>query len=111
MARSQARKPPTRTARGILRVALVLLVAVVVVDGLPLTARAALWSGGGGGGGNSTGNGRHNRNSISINSPEFNRGIQHITNTNVGGGNNTQASFCQKRFRHCRISQRQFADP
>jgi hypothetical protein len=82
----------------------VVLVAVVVVGGVPLRARAALTSDGGG---FAVGNGRHNRISVTINSPELNRGIQHVTNTNAGGGNNTQASFCQKRFRHCRFSQRQ----
>jgi hypothetical protein len=81
------------------------LAALVVVGGVPLRARAALVSDGGGG--VTVGNGRHNRNSVTISSPEFNHGIQHITNTNVGGGNNTESSFCQKRFRHCRISQRQ----
>ena len=98
---AQPRRPHARARR----LTLVVLVAVVVVGGVPLRAHAALGSDGG----VAVGNGRHNRNSVSINSPEFiNRGIQHVTNTNVGGGNNTQASFCQKRFRHCRISQRQF---
>jgi hypothetical protein len=85
------------------RLTLVFLVGVVVVGGVPLRARAVI-----GDGGVTVGNGRHNKNSVTINSPEFNHGIQHITNTNVGGGNNTEASFCQKKFRHCRISQRQF---
>jgi hypothetical protein len=53
-----------------------------------------------------SGNGRHNRNSFSINSPEINHGIQHITNTNVSGSTDTQAAFCKRRLRHCRISQR-----
>ncbi|MGH3374164.1 MAG: hypothetical protein ACRDP6_05455 [Actinoallomurus sp.] len=84
------------------RVPLVLLVALMVVGGMPVRVRAALVSDGDG-----IGNGRHNRNSVNVHSPEYNRGIQHITNTNVGGMNNTQASFCKWRFRHCRISQRQ----
>lgn len=98
-------QPRSHASTGARRLTLVVLVAVVVVGGAPLRARAAFTSGGGGG--VTAGNGRHNRVSVTINSPEFNRGIQHVTNTNVGGGNNTQASFCQKRFRHCRISQRQ----
>jgi hypothetical protein len=102
MVRSQPHEPPAST--GARRLTLVLLVAAVGVAGVPLRARAALVSDGGG---NVVGNGRHNRVSVTVNSPEFNRGIQHVTNTNVGGGNNTQAAFCQKWFRHCRISQRQ----
>jgi hypothetical protein len=78
------------------------LVAVMVVGGMPVHARAALVSDGDG-----VGNGRHNRNSVTVHSPQFNRGIQHVTNTNVGGVNNTQVSFCKGRFRHCWISQRQ----
>ena len=107
MVRSQARSL-TRTGAGGRRLTLALLLAVVVVGGMPLQARAALVSGGGGGP-VTTGNGKHNRNAISVNSPEENFGIQHITNTNAGGGNNTQASFCKWKFRHCRISQRQFS--
>jgi hypothetical protein len=84
------------------RVPLVLLVAVVVAGGMPLRARAALvaddfHTGKGG---------RHNKNYVSTNSPQFNRGIQHITNTTVGGNIITQAAFCKKKLRHCRISQR-----
>jgi hypothetical protein len=108
MARSQARKPPVRTVKGALRLTLVLLVAVVVVGGVPLTARAAL---GFDGGGNVVGNGRHNRVALTINSPEFSHGIQHIGNENAGGGNNTQAALCKKKVRRCRISQRLFTDP
>ena len=84
------------------RVPFVLLVAVTVVTGMPVRARAALVHDG-----NGVGNGRHNRNSINVHSPQFNHGIQHITNTNVGGINNIQAAFCKGRFRHCRFSQRQ----
>ena len=105
MVRSQPRTPPANARAR--RPTLTVLVAVVtmVVTGAPLRARAALTSDGGGG--VTVGNGRYNKNSVTVNSPEFNHGIQHVTNTNVGGGNNTQASFCKKRFRHCRISQRQ----
>ena len=97
----QRRRPPA--SAGARRLTLVVLVAVTLVGGLPLRARAALVADGG----VTVGNGRHNRNSVTISSPEYNHGIQHVTNTNVGGGNNTQASFCHKRFRHCWISQRQ----
>ncbi|MDN3351495.1 hypothetical protein [Actinomadura sp. DC4] len=82
---------------------LILLLTVIIVGGMPLRAWAGRWQDGGGG--LAVGNGRYNRNSVTIRSPEFNHGIQHLTNTNVGGGNNSQASFCLKRFRHCRISQ------
>lgn len=81
-----------------------LMLVVVLTGGLmPLRARAALGSDGP----TNTGNGRHNRNSVSVNSPTINHGIQHVTNTNIGGIANTQASFCKWKFRHCRISQRQ----
>jgi hypothetical protein len=51
------------------------------------------------------GNGRNNRNSISINSPTISRGAQHMDNNNIGGRYYTQAAFCKKKL-HCRISQR-----
>ncbi|GAB2849996.1 hypothetical protein GCM10027176_61410 [Actinoallomurus bryophytorum] len=93
--------PPERTVGGAGRVTLILLVVVVIVGGVPLRAGATLVTDGSG-----NGNGRNNRNSITVNSPEYNHGIQHITNTNASGITNTQASFCKKKFRHCRISQR-----
>lgn len=52
------------------------------------------------------GNGRHNENSIAINSPTFNRGIQHTNNANAGGLYNTQKVFCGKQLRRCRIAQK-----
>jgi hypothetical protein len=100
--------PPARTAA---RVTLTLLVLVVVLGGAPLRARAGTlpgaWRGTGGGDGSYTvGNGSHNKNSIANFSPENNHGIQHVTNTTVGGSTNTQASFCKWRFRHCHFKQR-----
>lgn len=98
-------RPPDRAVGGVGRVTLILLVVVVIVGGVPLRAGAALVSHGNGNG-NGNGNGRHNKNSLSINSPQFNRGIQHITNTNASGFAANQAAFCKRKFRHCRINQR-----
>ena len=94
-------RPPDPTVRGVGRVTLILLVVVVIVGGMPLRAGAALVADG-----NGNGNGRHNKNSISVNSPQFNHGIQHITNTNASGFAANQAAFCKRKFRHCRINQR-----
>lgn len=77
-----------------------LLVAVMIVGGIPVRALAVP------GFDHDVGNGRNNRNSVAVNSPEFNRGIQHVTNTNVDGNNITEASFCKWRLHHCRLSQR-----
>lgn len=82
-----------------------LVVAVIVVGGTPVTARAALGFDHGG-----TGNGRNNRNNISVNSPTINRGVQHVNNTNIDGNTITQAAFCKGRFRHCRFNQRAITD-
>jgi hypothetical protein len=101
MSRHGSDRPPDRTVGGVGRVTLILLVVVVIVGGVPLRAGAALVSNGDG-----NGNGRYNKNSVSVNSPTYSRGIQHITNTNVSGSTNTQAAFCKKKFRHCRINQR-----
>ena len=94
-------RPPSRTVGGAGRVTLILLGVVVTVGGVPPRAGAALVSNGDG-----NGNGRHNKNSITVDSPTSNRGIQHFNNTNVGGSTNTQAAFCKRKFRHCRIAQR-----
>jgi hypothetical protein len=97
---------PTRTAT---RVTLTLLVLVVVLGGTPLRSGAGTlpaWRGSGGDGSYTVGNGRHNRNFVSNFSPTNNHGIQHLTNSTVGGNTNTQAGFCKWRFRHCRIKQR-----
>jgi hypothetical protein len=90
---------PARTVKG---VALPLLVVVVTVGGVPLHARAAYGSDDH----YSVGNGRHNKNVVENFSPEFNHGIQHVTNVNVSGNTSVQASFCKGRFRHCRFNQR-----
>lgn len=95
------RRPPARTTKRGRRVPLVLLVAMTVVGAMPVRAHAVPASDV-----DHTGNGRHNRNSITVRSPEYNWGIQHVTNTNVDGTNTTQAAFCKRWFRHCRISQR-----
>jgi hypothetical protein len=95
---------PARAVKGGRCVTLTLLVVVVVVGGVPLRARADSGS-------NdrySVGNGRHNKNIVENHSPTFNKGIQHITNSNIYGNTTSQTSFCKGRFRHCRISQRAF---
>lgn len=81
-----------------------LLVAVVLVCELPGRADAAVPFDHYG-----SGNGRHNHTDVSVNSPTINRGIQHVTNTNVDGNTVTQASFCKGMFRRCRINQRAHA--
>ncbi len=82
------------------RGALMILLATVVVGGLPSHAGAALVSDGSG-----NGNGHHNRNSVAVNDPTWVRGIQHVINVNVDGNTPTQVAFCRRWFRHCRISQ------
>ena len=52
------------------------------------------------------GNGRHNKNSITINSPTFNRGIQHTNNGNAGGKYNIEKAFCRAKLRKCKIIQK-----
>lgn len=105
MVHSPVRKPPARTPVLARRVTVALLVAVVVVGGLPLRAYAD-HSHSGSGDRFITGNGKFNENLLSVKSPEFNHGIQHPTITPVGGVNNIQAAFCKRKFRHCRIVQR-----
>ncbi len=56
--------------------------------------------------GDHNGNGRHNRNSFAYNSPTINHGIQHVTNSNVGGNTASQSAFCKKWVRTCRIKER-----
>lgn len=101
MVQSPVRKPPVRTLTLARRVTVALLVAVVVVGGLPLRAYAD----------HSadrfiTGNGKFNKNLLSVRSPQTNHGIQHTTYSDIGGITSTQASFCARKFRHCRIVQR-----
>jgi hypothetical protein len=90
---------PARTVKG---VALPLLVVVVIVGGMPLRARAAYGSDDH----YAVGNGRHNKNVVENFSPEYNRGIKHVTNTNVSGNTAVQAASCKGRFRHCFFNQR-----
>jgi hypothetical protein len=75
----------------------------VVVGGVAAPAGATVVSDGGA---NHVGNGKHNKNSITNNSPTFNHGIQHISNSVAAGSANAQAAFCKRKLRHCRISQR-----
>lgn len=99
MVQSSVRKPPARTLAR--RVTVALLVTVVVVGGLPLRAYADH-----SGDRFITGNGKFNKNLLSVRSPDFTHGIQHIVYTDIGGITNTQASFCKRKFRHCRMVQR-----
>ncbi|WP_433351783.1 hypothetical protein ACQP25_02210 [Microtetraspora malaysiensis] len=51
------------------------------------------------------GNGRRNKNySASVNSPTFQRGVQHVSSTSEN--TNTQSAFCKKGRGVCRIKQR-----
>lgn len=57
-----------------------------------------------GGDGNRIGNGRFNRNAVSINSPSHMTGAQQVSNQNVGGINTVHNALC-KRQRFCSIRQ------
>jgi hypothetical protein len=50
------------------------------------------------------GNGSHNHNAFSINSPTTNRGLQIVSNANAGGRGSTRQAIC-KRQRTCGIHQ------
>jgi hypothetical protein len=54
---------------------------------------------------NHNGNGNGNINSITIRSPGYFKGLQHVADANAGGLTNTNNAVCKKR-RHCRIHQR-----
>ncbi len=69
---------------------------LLVVLGDAGTARA--W-----GRGDNNGNGRHNRTTISYNSPTINHGIQHVTDTTAGGTTAAQVAFCKRKVRFCKI--------
>lgn len=74
--------------------------AAVITQGPPMTARAF-------GDGHKNGNGKFNKNDFSYNSPTIQRGLQNVSNQNIGGNNNTQMSFCsKKKLRFCKITQR-----
>jgi hypothetical protein len=51
------------------------------------------------------GNGKFNRVSSPFDSPNFNRGVQHVINANSGGVTAVQSSFCKKKVR-CRFAQK-----
>lgn len=51
-----------------------------------------------------TGNGRRNRNVLSVRSPTHNRGYQHTSNGNSGGTNPTQNALCRGAT-VCHVSQ------
>ncbi len=55
--------------------------------------------------GNQIGNGRFNRNSVSINSPSRQTGPQQVSNQNVGGISTVHNALC-KRHRYCSIRQK-----
>lgn len=95
--------PPSLRAKGVRRVTPVLMVLAVALGGVPAQARAALVAEGDG---NRVGNGKLNRNNVSVNTVKFIRGIQQITTHNIGGITGAQASFCKRKTRHCHIVQR-----
>lgn len=78
---------------------------------VPRQVASALQSDGWGTFFTNSGNGKFIKNSFSIESPTVQRGIQNISNTAIGGRNPTQAAFCKRKFRHCRIVQRIVDDP
>ncbi|MGI5224519.1 hypothetical protein [Actinoallomurus sp. CA-142502] len=52
------------------------------------------------------GNGKFNKNDLSVNSPSFVNGNQHVFNQNVGGQAATQNVICKWRHTRCKINQR-----
>jgi hypothetical protein len=64
-------------------------------DGNGRTGRINMWGG----------NGRNNKNDWAVFSPNIIRGPQAMSHTNFGGQTNTQAAFCKRRHRVCKISQ------
>ena len=50
------------------------------------------------------GNGRHNRNIVSVRSPTHNRGYQHTNNSNAGGTNPVQNALC-RHVTVCHVTQ------
>jgi hypothetical protein len=57
------------------------------------------------GGHHHDGNGRHNRNIISVHSPTHNHGYQHTNNSNAGGTNPTQNALC-RHVTVCKVTQK-----
>lgn len=51
------------------------------------------------------GNGRHNRNIVSVRSPTHNHGYQHTNNSNAGGTNPTQNALC-RHVTVCNVTQK-----
>lgn len=92
-----------RTIKNAPSVSVLLLVSGIVMSPLNANASINLQRGGGIHG---SGNGRHNKNSFSANSPAIQRGIQHVNNTNMGGKINGQAALCGKKRQHCKIYQK-----
>jgi hypothetical protein len=78
---------------------------IMLAAGVIAAPHAGAASFGHGGNGNQIGNGRLNRNAVSVNSPSFQYGQQHITNQNVGGINTVHNAIC-KRHRYCSIRQK-----
>lgn len=56
--------------------------------------------------GDIVGNGRNNRNLVTINSPALTHGNQTFQNANVGGSTPSQAAFCKWRRHHCTFHQK-----
>jgi hypothetical protein len=77
---------------------------MVLLAGSVVAAPAA--SAGRHGDGDDIGNGRFNRNAVTINSPSKLIGDQAVSNANAGGSSPVVNGLC-KRHRHCLIRQRQ----
>ncbi len=56
--------------------------------------------------GDDFGNGSHNMNQITINSPVISRGIQHSSDGTIRGKNYKQNAICRKRRFNCTIIQK-----
>jgi hypothetical protein len=61
--------------------------------------------------GPSLGNGRFNRNSFIIDSPNYSHDVMHIRHVTVGGRTDTAALICKKAARRCVVIQRIDAFP
>lgn len=83
---------------------LVTAIIAAIIGASPAAAAVPSgWQSGGGNHGTRTGG---SRNSVTVDSPTINRGIQIVDSTVQGGRSNIQAALCKKKFRRCRIVQK-----
>lgn len=90
-------KGPTEVSRNMRR--FTLFVLTLVVSGI-VTPPPAVATGPTG-----WGDGKHNKNYMAVNSPTNMRGAQQIS-VSISGKTKTQAAYCKRKARICRISQR-----